>query len=69
MLEYYPMRVLDILGDGYCKAAMTYASEEWMTRVLLGFGADVRVLGPEPLVTRVREAAAAALAAYAALDG
>ncbi|MCX2930371.1 YafY family protein [Mycobacterium sp. CVI_P3] len=69
MLEYYPMRILEELPDGYHKAAMTYASEEWMTRVLLGFGADVRVLGPEPLVTRVREGAAAALAAYAGLVG
>ena len=69
MLEYYPMRILEELPDGYHKAAMTYASEEWMTRVLLGFGADVRVLGPEPLVIRVREGAAAALAAYAGLVG
>lgn len=64
MLEYYPMRILDELPDGYHTAAMTYASEEWMTRVLLGFGADVRVLEPESLVARVRQRAAAALEAY-----
>ncbi|AQT79794.1 protein pafC [Mycolicibacterium litorale] len=69
MLEYYPMRVLEELADGYRKAAMTYASEEWMTRALLGFGADVRVLGPDSLVTRVRQAAQAGLAAYRELDG
>jgi proteasome accessory factor C len=69
MLEYYPMRITEELPDGNYKAVMTYASEEWMTRVLLGFGADVRVLGPESLVTRVRQGAAAALAAYDDLAG
>ncbi len=69
MLEYYPMRILEELPDGYRKASMTYASEEWMCRALLGFGADVRVLEPASLVTRVRAQAAAALAAYADLDG
>jgi proteasome accessory factor C len=69
MLEYYPMRIVEELPDGYHKAVMTYASEEWMTRVLLGFGADVRVFEPESLVTRVRQGAASALAAYADLTG
>lgn len=68
MLEYYPMRILEELPDGYHKASMTYASEEWMCRALLGFGADVRVVEPESLVTRVRHSASAALAAYADLD-
>ena len=63
MLEYFPMRVHKELPDGYCEAAMTYAAEEWMSRLILGFGADVQVLGPESLVDRVREAATAALAA------
>jgi proteasome accessory factor C len=72
MLEYYPMRVRRELPDGYCEAAMTYASDEWMSRLVLGLGTDIRVLEPESLVTRVRESAAAALAAYeelAVLDG
>jgi proteasome accessory factor C len=69
MFEYYPMRILEELSDGHHKAVMTYASEEWMARVLLGFGADVRVLEPESLVTRVRTRAQAALAAYAQLTG
>ncbi|REX62431.1 WYL domain-containing protein, partial [Mycobacterium tuberculosis] len=46
--------------------AMTYASEDWMTRLLLGFGSDVRVLAPESLAQRVRDAATAALDAYQA---
>lgn len=69
MLEYYPMRVLRQLPGGHCEAAMTYASDEWMARLLLGFGADVRVLAPEALAERVHAAATAALAAYADLDG
>jgi len=35
-----------------------------MTRLVLGFGSAVRVLAPESLATRVRDAAVAALAAY-----
>ena len=33
---------------------MTYASDEWMTRLVLGFGAAVTVLAPESLAERVR---------------
>ena len=69
MLEYFPMRVLRELPDGYCEAAMTFAAEEWMTRLILGFGPDVQVLAPASLVRSVQQAAAAALAAYADLDG
>jgi proteasome accessory factor C len=67
MLEYYPMRVLRELPDGYCEAAMTYASDDWMTRLVLGFGSAVTVLTPEALATRVRDAASAALDAYTAV--
>lgn len=66
MFEYYPMRLLREVTDGYCEATMTYASDEWMTRLLLGMGADVQVLEPESLAARVRDAATAAVAAYAA---
>jgi proteasome accessory factor C len=64
--DYFPMRVIRELPDGSCEAEMTYASEEWMARLLLGFGAAVRVLSPEALVERVRQSAATALEAYAA---
>ncbi len=66
MFEYYPMRLLRELPDGYCEAAMTYASEEWMARQVLGLGSAVRVLAPESLAQRVRDAAAAALESYQA---
>lgn len=64
MFEYYPMRVLSELPDGSWEAAMTYASDEWMMRLLLGLGAQVQVLAPESLVTLVRDAASAALEVY-----
>ena len=68
MLEYFPMRIMTELPDGHCEAAMTYAAEEWMARLILGFGADVEVLAPESLARRVRDSAAEALDAYAALE-
>lgn len=64
MFEYYPMREVVELADGSCEAVMTYASEDWMTRLVLGFGSAVRVLEPESLARRVRDAAAAALESY-----
>jgi proteasome accessory factor C len=45
---------------------MTYASEEWMARLVLGFGSAVKVLAPASLAQRVRQGAAAALQAYEA---
>ncbi len=68
MFDYYPIRVVRELPDASCEVTMTYASEEWMTRLLLGFGSAVRVLAPESLARRVRDAAAAALEAYRAAD-
>ncbi|MGB9227658.1 WYL domain-containing protein, partial [Mycobacterium sp.] len=69
MFEYYPMREVLELPDGSCEATMTYASEDWMTRLVLGFGSAVQVLAPESLAQRIRAAAVAALDAYQALKG
>jgi proteasome accessory factor C len=66
MFDYFPMRMVRELSDGSCEAEMTYASEEWMARLALGFGAAVRVLAPASLAARVQSAAAAALRAYEA---
>lgn len=68
MFDYYPLRIVNELPDGACEAVMTYASQEWMARFLLGFGSAVRVLAPEPLAQRVQESAAAALHAYETAD-
>ncbi|NKZ11989.1 YafY family transcriptional regulator [Mycolicibacterium septicum DSM 44393] len=64
MFDYYPLRVVSELPDGACEAVMTYASQEWMARFLLGFGSAVRVLAPEVLAQRVRESAGEALRVY-----
>jgi proteasome accessory factor C len=68
MFDYYPLRVLRELDDGACEAAMTYASDEWMARFVLGFGSAVRVLDPQPLAERVRDVAVTALQAYEGSD-
>ena len=64
MFDYYPLKVVRELPDGACEAAMTYASDDWMARFVLGFGSGVQVVSPETLAQRVRESAAAALRAY-----
>ena len=66
MFDYFPMRMVRDLPDGSCEAEMTYASDEWMARLVLGFGAAVRVLEPQSLAERVQHNAAAALQAYEA---
>lgn len=64
MFDYYPMKVLTERADGSREAVITYASDEWLTRLVLGFGSAVQVLAPESLATRARAAAAAAVTAY-----
>jgi proteasome accessory factor C len=64
MFDYYPLRVVRELPDGACEAAMTYASDDWMARFVLGFGSGVQVVSPQTLAQRVRESAVAALRAY-----
>lgn len=67
VFDYFPMRPTGTQHpDGSLEAAMTYASEDWMARLILGFGSAIRVLAPESLARRVRADATAALAAYQA---
>nr|WP_090346540.1 YafY family protein [Mycolicibacterium malmesburyense]CRL79163.1 putative transcriptional regulator [Mycolicibacterium malmesburyense] len=66
MFDYYPLRVRRELPDGGWEAAMTYASDDWMARFVLGFGSAVRVLEPAALAAKVSESAQAALRAYGA---
>lgn len=65
MFDYYPMRLLAERPDGSRDAAITYASDDWLVRLVLGFGSAVQVLAPAGLAERVRSEAAAAVAAYA----
>lgn len=64
MFDYYPLRVVREFPDGSCEATMTYASDHWMARFVLGFGSAVRVRHPQQLADRVRQSAVAALDAY-----
>ncbi|MGB3335475.1 MAG: YafY family protein [Mycobacterium sp.] len=64
MFEYYPMQALGELSDGWREAQLTYASQEWLVRLLLGMGDDVQVMAPESVVAGVRQASVAALAMY-----
>ncbi|WP_432732130.1 YafY family protein [Mycobacterium lepromatosis] len=66
IFDYYPMRQVHELPDGSFQAVMTYASDDWMTRLVLGFGSAVKVQLPEALAYRVRNAAVAALQFYQA---
>lgn len=68
MFEYYPLRDPEERPDGSCDVTMTYASEDWMTRLVLGLGSAVQVLAPESLAQRVRAAAAAGVEAYQAVQ-
>ena len=54
MFEYYPMRLLRELPDGYCEAAMTYASEDWMARLRCwAWGRPCACSDPQSLAARV----------------
>ncbi|WP_024443076.1 MULTISPECIES: YafY family protein [unclassified Mycobacterium] len=64
MFEYYPMQDLGELADGWREARLTYASDEWLIRLLLGMGDEVQVKAPESVVTGLRDASTAALAMY-----
>lgn len=64
MFEYYPMRLVGEAADGWRVAEMTYASDEWLTRLLLGMGDEVQVVAPESLAAGVRDAAVAAVTVY-----
>jgi proteasome accessory factor C len=65
VMDYYPMTQVSADDDGSIIVTMRYATLAWMTRLTLGFGEGVRVLGPVDLQRSVNERARAALAAYA----
>lgn len=68
VLDQYPMHRVAVHPDGSLEATMRFATLDWMTRLVLGFGSGVTVLGPVELVAAVRERSDTALAAYAAAD-
>ncbi len=64
VMDYYPMTDVTVHADGTVEASMRYASQEWMARLMAGFGTGVRVLAPSELSTAIRDRAAAALEMY-----
>ena len=67
VMDYYPMTQVGADGDGSITVTMRFATLSWMTRLALGFGEAIEVLGPPELQRSVDERARAALAAYADL--
>ena len=65
--EYYPCESVTDLEDGRLRVVLRTPDTGWVRRLALRLGEDGRVIGPEPLVAEVREAASAALANYVAL--
>ncbi|WP_149359222.1 helix-turn-helix transcriptional regulator [Lolliginicoccus suaedae] len=63
-VDYYPVENEQRLDDGRVQVDMRYASDEWMARMLLGFGASITVVEPTGLVERMREQASAGLERY-----
>lgn len=66
LLEHYPMTIDQVDADRSVIARMRYASADWMTRMVLGFGAGIAVVGPQSLADAVRSRAQDALAVYEA---
>lgn len=64
VMDYYPMTDVVVRADGSVEASMRYASQEWMARLMAGFGTGVQVLGPTELSESIRARAAAALEMY-----
>lgn len=71
VLDHYPMtptgREVDD-GSGRFEVTMRYATQDWMVRLILGFGGGITVVEPESLRDAVDRRAGDALAAYAAWD-
>ncbi|KIQ20796.1 helix-turn-helix transcriptional regulator [Rhodococcus sp. MEB064] len=66
ILDYYPMNRTSELADGSIEVSMRFATLDWMSRLALGLGSGVRVLGPPALVREVTVRARDALDVYRA---
>lgn len=64
VMDYYPMTQVGAEDDGSVTVTMRFATPAWMTRLTLGFGEGVQVLGPPELRRSVSERAREALVAY-----
>jgi proteasome accessory factor C len=62
--EYYPCESIEDLEDDVLRITLRTADTRWVERLLLRLGGSGRVVEPADLAERVRNKAAAALAAY-----
>ena len=62
--DYYPYETVEELPGGAVRVDLRVHDDGWLRRLLLRLGPHARVLAPSSLADAVREAAAAALAAY-----
>lgn len=67
VLDYYPMTQVEADADGSVTVTMRYATLAWMTRLTLGFGEGIQVLGPPELQRSVSGRAQSALEGYSDL--
>lgn len=65
VLEYYSLEIETQFEDGGVEATIRYASEEWLLRLLLGFGTQIAIVDNASLAAKLRAAGAAARSAYA----
>ncbi len=64
VLEVTPHDTAATQGDGWTRMTLRTPHLEWLTRLVLRLGPDVRIIAPDALTERVRSAAARALARY-----
>jgi proteasome accessory factor C len=62
---YYPVEHVVELGDGRLRVTLRAASADWVPRLALRLGGELRVVTPPELAEEVRRRAAEALSAYA----
>jgi proteasome accessory factor C len=65
VLEVTPHDRAETLKDGWTRVTLRTSHLEWLERLMLRLGADARVVAPEALAEKVREAASRALTGYA----
>ncbi|KQR98582.1 protein pafC [Williamsia sp. Leaf354] len=68
VMDYYLIEPLDDVAETapgtHIRAQMTYGSEDWLTRFVLGFGGRIRLMNAPGAAGEVTRRAADALAAY-----
>ncbi|WP_433238226.1 helix-turn-helix transcriptional regulator [Streptosporangium sp. CA-135522] len=66
--EYYPCEQVEELGGGRLRVALRARDQGWLVRLALRLGDSGRVLSPDSLAARVREAASSALNRYESIS-